>query len=139
MSISTLPATYTQILCETGNGILTITLNRPDRLNALTETMRDELIRAFAEADSNDDIRAVIVTGAGRAFCAGADLGRGGATFDHRARGGAPDPSQHRDGGGLVSLSSRCSQARAVRQSRFTVAGEMSSTAAVSAMVSPPK
>lgn len=65
------------------DGILTITLNRPDRLNAFTAGMMHDLIAAFDLADANDDVRAVIVTGAGRAFCAGADLGSGGATFDY--------------------------------------------------------
>jgi len=67
-------------------GVLTITLNRPERLNAFTATMMNELIGAFDSADSNDAVRAVIVTGAGRAFCAGADLGAGGKTFDFEAR-----------------------------------------------------
>lgn len=65
---------YTQILYEVSDKILTITLNRPDRLNAFTPTMGKELIDAFSKADADDDIRAIIVTGAGRGFCAGADL-----------------------------------------------------------------
>jgi enoyl-CoA hydratase/carnithine racemase len=81
-------------------GVLTLTLSRPDRLNALNPQMLEELLRAFDEIDADDDVRAVIVTGAGRAFCAGADLGGGGATFDtSRAAGGVP-----RDGGGRISL-----------------------------------
>jgi len=94
---------FEQILYEVADGVLTITLNRPDRLNAFTARMGAELIEAFDRADADDDVRAVIVTGAGRGFCAGADLEAGGATFDWRERGfdgeGVP-----RDGGGRVAL-----------------------------------
>ncbi|MBL8361066.1 MAG: crotonase/enoyl-CoA hydratase family protein [Rubrivivax sp.] len=88
------------------DGVATITLHRPERLNAFTSRMRDELIAAFDRTDADDAVRAVIVSGAGRAFCAGADLGAGGNTFDADKRGsevvsvgGVP-----RDGGGLVTL-----------------------------------
>jgi enoyl-CoA hydratase/carnithine racemase len=77
---------HEQITTEVADGVLTITLNRPERLNAWTPTMGRELIEAFDRADSDDDVRAVIVTGAGRGFCAGADLGGGGETFDYRKR-----------------------------------------------------
>jgi enoyl-CoA hydratase/carnithine racemase len=83
-------------------GVLTITLNRPDRLNAFTETMMNELIAAFDASDADDDVRAVIVTGAGRGFCAGADLAKGGETFDWRERAASGDVP--RDGGGRVVL-----------------------------------
>jgi enoyl-CoA hydratase/carnithine racemase len=87
------------------DSVLTITLHRPDRLNAFTETMRDELIAAFDSADADDDVRAVIVTGEGRAFCAGADLGGGEETFDWRdRRRDTLDDGTPRDGGGQVSL-----------------------------------
>ena len=90
---------------EVADGVLTITLHRPDRLNAFTETMRSELIAAFDASDADDDVRAVIVTGAGRAFCAGADLGGGGATFDWRDRErDTLEDGTPRDGGGQVSL-----------------------------------
>jgi enoyl-CoA hydratase/carnithine racemase len=96
---------FEEILTETGDGVLTITLNRPDRLNAFTETMRRELIEAFDLADADDDVRAIVVTGAGRGFCAGADLAKGGATFDWRERkSDADDWDVPRDGGGQVSL-----------------------------------
>jgi len=105
---------YEQILYEVTDRILTITLNRPDKLNAFTATMQNELIDAFDRADADDNIRAIIVTGAGRAFCAGADLSSGGSTFDRAARGrtapttanGEIDWSDEsvRDGGGRVTL-----------------------------------
>ncbi len=94
--------TYEQITAETDDGVLTITLNRPDRLNAWTPTMGQELMAAFDAADADDDVRAIIVTGAGRGFCAGADLQGGGATFDWRERqSGEAIP---RDGGGQFTL-----------------------------------
>jgi enoyl-CoA hydratase/carnithine racemase len=91
-----------QIIEDLEDGILTITLNRPDRLNAWTETMAQELISAFDRADADDDVRVVIVTGAGRAFCAGADLEKGGETFDWRARESAD--AVPRDNGGRFTL-----------------------------------
>jgi len=95
---------YEQILYEVKDQILTLTLNRPDKLNALTPLMRKELIDAFDRADADDQIRAVIVTGAGRAFCAGADLGTGTETFDYQARDGQMLAEEHRDGGGQLTL-----------------------------------
>ena len=71
---------------EVAEGILTITLNRPERLNAWTATMGRELIEAFDQADADDEVRAIVMTGAGRGYCAGADLAAGGETFDYRAR-----------------------------------------------------
>lgn len=73
---------FQELRYDIADRILTITLDRPDRLNAFTATMGRELIEAFDLADADDDVRAVIVTGAGRAFCAGADLQAGGSTFD---------------------------------------------------------
>jgi enoyl-CoA hydratase/carnithine racemase len=102
--------------------VLTVTLDRPDRLNAFTGRMAAELIAAFDRADADDAVRAVVVTGAGRGFCAGADLGAGGATFDYDARaeraaadgeaeasdagtaGPLGGPGADRDRGGLVAL-----------------------------------
>src|SRR2546426_3085666 len=73
---------YGEILLEVADGVALVTLNRPERLNAYTPTMGRELSEAFAACDADDAVRAIIVTGAGRAFCAGADLASGGATFD---------------------------------------------------------
>jgi enoyl-CoA hydratase/carnithine racemase len=95
---------YEQILYEVRDRILTITLNRPDRLNAFTPQMRQELIDAFDRADADDDVRAIIVTGAGRSFCAGADLETGADTFDYEIRDGHLEPEDHRDGGGQLTL-----------------------------------
>lgn len=101
---------YETITLGVAENIATITLNRPDRMNAFTDQMVRDLRAAFDETDANDDVRAVIVTGAGRAFCAGADLGAGGATFDYEKRfaegggEGAFDAERSRDGGGIVGL-----------------------------------
>jgi enoyl-CoA hydratase/carnithine racemase len=97
------------ILYNVADGIATITLNRPERMNAFTAEMRDDLIAAFDATDKDDAVRAVIVTGAGKAFCAGADLGSGGNTFnyDERAderRNSAKINGVYRDGGGMVTL-----------------------------------
>jgi len=78
----------TQIRYELDSGVATITLHRPNKLNAVTERMRDELIKIFAEANRDDMVRVVVVTGAGEAFCAGADLSHGGSTFDEIKRMG---------------------------------------------------
>jgi enoyl-CoA hydratase/carnithine racemase len=93
--------TYEDIRYDVRDAVLTITLHRPDRLNAFTTRMMHELIDAFDQADDDDAVRAIIVTGAGRAFCAGADLGGGGDTFNYR---GEEPIDAHRDGGGRVTL-----------------------------------
>jgi enoyl-CoA hydratase/carnithine racemase len=95
---------YTEILYDVVDHIATITLNRPDKLNAFTNTMMRELIAVFDEIDADDDVRAVIVTGAGRGFCAGADLSGGGDTFKGGGSDIQTDIGVPRDGGGLVSL-----------------------------------
>jgi enoyl-CoA hydratase/carnithine racemase len=107
---------YETIKYEVADNILTITLNRPDKMNAFTGTMMNELIAAYDAADADDNVRAIIVTGAGKAFCAGADLSEGGATFDRAARkdrktaplrpNGEVEWSDDavRDGGGRVTL-----------------------------------
>lgn len=111
---------YETIKYEVADRILTITLNRPEKLNAFTAKMMFELIDAFDKADADDEVRAIVVTGAGRAFCAGADLSAGAATFDYDNRKDAPR-AEHgspvradgsidyaheavRDGGGRLTL-----------------------------------
>lgn len=89
---------YEQILYAVEHEVLTITLNRPDRLNAFTGVMMGELIDAFDRADADDAVRAIIVTGAGRGFCAGADLGRGADSF-----AGESDGMAAGDGGGRLT------------------------------------
>lgn len=91
---------YEQIRYDVEDNILTITLNRPDKLNAFTEQMMSEMVDAFDKADANDDVRAIIVTGAGRGFCAGADLSGGDSSFNHDEDG----RGLHRDGGGVLTL-----------------------------------
>jgi enoyl-CoA hydratase/carnithine racemase len=95
---------HEQISTEVSERILTITLDRPERLNAWTATMAGELLEAFDRADADDEVRAVIVTGAGRGFCAGADLQSGGDTFDYRRRAEGPGGSGPRDNGGELTL-----------------------------------
>jgi enoyl-CoA hydratase/carnithine racemase len=95
---------YTQIAFDVADRVATVTLDRPDRLNAFTGRMMHELLDAFDRTDADDDVRAVVVTGRGRGFCAGADLGEGSDTF---SRGGSDVQTPSgvpRDGGGLVSL-----------------------------------
>ena len=95
--------TYEHIHCDLDDGVLTVTLDRPEAMNAFTPTMKRELIDALTSADTDDEVRAVVVTGAGRAFCAGADLSAGGDTFDVHRRGGTATEAP-RDGGGEVAL-----------------------------------
>ena len=95
---------YEEILYSVDGGVATITLHRPDKMNAFTNRMLKEIISAFDESDADDAVRAVIVTGSGKAFCAGADLSGGGETF---AKGGSDVAAKSgviRDGGGLVAL-----------------------------------
>src|SRR5271170_7535301 len=101
--------TFETILLDVADEIATITLNRPERLNAFTTQMMLDLIAAFDATDADDAVKAVIVTGAGRGFCAGADLSAGGDTFNREAR---PEPERQegkagdvlRDGGGRLTL-----------------------------------
>lgn len=110
---------YTEIKYEVADKVATLTLNRPDKLNAFTGVMMAEMIDAFGKADADDNVRAVVVTGAGRGFCAGADLSAGAKTFDYAARSDRPEKAgvpvnadgsidwSHegvRDGGGRVTL-----------------------------------
>jgi enoyl-CoA hydratase/carnithine racemase len=98
---------YTQILYDVADGIATITLHRPEKMNAFTDTMMSEMIDAFDLIDADDDVRAVIVTGHGdRAFCAGADLTPegGGQVFANRGEVESLSDERVRDGGGLLTL-----------------------------------
>jgi enoyl-CoA hydratase/carnithine racemase len=99
---------YTEITYGVTDRIATITLDRPDKLNAFTRTMMQEMIDAFDRVDADDDVRAVIVTGSGRAYCAGADLASGGNTFARKGgpndAGGAEEQEVPRDGGGMLTL-----------------------------------
>lgn len=102
-------AQFETLKLELEDGVALLTLNRPEKLNAFNPLMNRELIAAFDLTDSTDEVRAVIVTGAGRGFCAGADLGGGGSTFDFERRDADPlgqrtESGVYRDGGGLVSL-----------------------------------
>ena len=89
---------------EVADGVLTITLDRPERLNAFTEGMGAELIEAFDRADRDDEVRAVIVTGAGRGFCAGMDLRRGRRHVRLRRAPGRRDPARRRRPRGAADL-----------------------------------
>ena len=110
---------YETIKYEVNGNILTLTLHRPDKLNAFTGQMMFEMIDAFDKADADDNVRAIIVTGEGRAFCAGADLSAGAKTFDYAAREDRPEKANTpvmangdidwshesvRDGGGRLTL-----------------------------------
>jgi enoyl-CoA hydratase/carnithine racemase len=109
---------FTEIKYEVADKVATLTLNRPDKLNAFTGVMMMEMIKAFDMADADDNVRAVVVTGAGRGFCAGADLSQGAKTFDYESRSDRPEKAgvpmkngevdwSHegvRDGGGRVTL-----------------------------------
>jgi enoyl-CoA hydratase/carnithine racemase len=95
---------YAEITYDVADGVATVTLNRPDRLNAFTNTMMRELLDVFDRIDADDDVRAVVVTGAGRAFCAGMDLAAGGDTFASGGSDVETDVGVNRDGGGLVVL-----------------------------------
>ena len=94
---------HTAILTDVADGIMTITLNRPDKLNAFTGTMMREMCDALDTADADDSVRGIIVTGAGRAFCAGADLSSGSNTFDADARSDRAS-GLNADGGGILTL-----------------------------------
>jgi enoyl-CoA hydratase/carnithine racemase len=100
---------FETLLYDVQDGVATITLNRPDKLNAFNTLMRDEIITALDHTDADDAVRAVIFTGAGRGYCAGADLSSGGNTFDFADRKDAARDKYkvgdvYRDGGGLVTL-----------------------------------
>jgi enoyl-CoA hydratase/carnithine racemase len=95
----------TQTKYEIEKGVATVTLYRPEQMNAFTHTMRKELVEIFAAADQDDSARVVVVKGAGKAFCAGADLSAGGSAFNRTVQEGREvSVREHRDGGGQVAL-----------------------------------
>jgi enoyl-CoA hydratase/carnithine racemase len=95
---------YKELLTSQHGDTFVISLNRPKKLNAFTKTMQDELIKAFDYSDENDDIKSVVITGKGRAYCAGADLVDGPNTFNYAEEGNRLSNDDNRDGGGLVAL-----------------------------------
>lgn len=100
---------FETITLQVEDGVAVLTMNRPEKLNAFNTQMMKDMIAAFDVTDADDDVRAVIVTGAGRGFCAGADLSSGAQTFDYDARGGEDKAARtregvQRDGGGLLTL-----------------------------------
>jgi enoyl-CoA hydratase/carnithine racemase len=101
--------TFETLLYDVADGICTITLNRPEKLNAFNTQMMVDMIAAFDATDADDAVRVVIVTGAGRAFCAGADLSAGAETFNYDARDALHREARmregvQRDGGGLLTM-----------------------------------
>ncbi len=101
--------TFETLTLELEDGIAVMTLNRPEKLNAFNTQMMQDMIAAFDATDASDDVRVVIVTGAGRAFCAGADLSAGAETFNYDARDALHRQARmrdgvQRDGGGLLTL-----------------------------------
>ena len=95
---------YKELLTSLHGDTFVVSLNRPEKLNAFTKTMQDELIKVFDYTDQSDEVKSVVVTGEGRAFCAGADLVEGPNTFDYAEEGNKLSNDDHRDGGGLVTL-----------------------------------
>ncbi len=93
---------FTQIRYEVNDAVALLTLNRPERLNAWTEQMKDEMIAAADMADADDGVRVLVVTGAGRAFCAGADLDP--ETFARRRAEAQASPRAPRDRAGQLTL-----------------------------------
>ncbi len=100
---------YRTITTDISDGVMTLTLNRPDRLNAFTRLMMDEMLAALDTADDDDAVRAIIVTGAGRGFCAGVDLDDPNAFTAAQVDPASTDPAvwadpANRDMGGILAL-----------------------------------
>ena len=95
---------YKELLTSQHGDTYVVSLNRPKKLNAFTKTMQDELIKVLDYTDENDDIKSVVITGKGRAYCAGADLVDGPNTFNYSEEGNRLSNDDNRDGGGLVAL-----------------------------------
>lgn len=96
--------TYTTLKTAFDNGVLTVTLSRPEKLNAFNDAMFRDILAVCDEIDRRDDVRVAIFTGDGRAFCAGADLEKGAETFSYDAGGGPVDWTRVRDVGGIMNL-----------------------------------
>ncbi len=103
---------YETVRAEVRDRILTVTLNRPEKLNAFNPQMMGDLLDVFDAADADDDVRVIVVTGAGRGFCAGADVSSGGSSFDHRSAG-----ARHRDTGAGSRCASSPAPSRSSRRS----------------------
>ena len=95
---------YKELLTSHHGDTFMVSLNRPEKLNAFTKTMQDELIKVFDYTDQNDDVKSVVITGEGRAYCAGADLVDGPNTFNYAKEGNRLSNDDNVDGGGLVAL-----------------------------------
>ena len=98
---------FTQFTYENRDGVAIVTFSRPEKMNTFTPAMMDELIALFDRTDADDTVRAIVITGSGKAFCAGADLGNGGDTFNYDKRDAAEQvivDGVRRDGGGRVAL-----------------------------------
>ena len=95
---------YNELITSQHDDTYVVSLNRPKKLNAFTKTMQEELIKVFDYTDENDDIKSVVITGKGRAYCAGADLVDGPNTFNYSEEGNRLSNDDNRDGGGLVAL-----------------------------------
>ncbi|MFC5677110.1 crotonase/enoyl-CoA hydratase family protein [Aeromicrobium endophyticum] len=96
--------TYETLVLTVDDHVATIELNRPEQLNSITSLMVDELVAVFAQTNDDPDVRAVVVTGRGKAYCAGADLSGGSKSLDAEERGWAEEVDDFRDGGGLITL-----------------------------------
>src|ERR1044071_734634 len=91
------PMAYRTLLTSLDDGVMTVTLNRPDKLNAFNTAMSRELIDFFQSVNAMDDVRAIVITGAGRAFCAGADISGGSGAFQVWNDGSKPQKREARD------------------------------------------
>ena len=89
--------TYETLLTELQDGVMTVTLNRPDKLNAFNTAMSRDLIGFFRDVNAMDEVRAIVITGAGRAFCAGADISGGSGAFQVWNDGSKPQKRDARD------------------------------------------
>ena len=92
-----MPLKYETLLTDLADGVMTVTLNRPDKLNAFNTAMSRDLIDFFGKVNALDEVRAIVVTGAGRAFCAGADISGGSGAFQIWNDGSKPQKREAKD------------------------------------------